>query len=397
MIPAALADAAAKLVADPNVRRLEPPVQAMAPGELRTDDRRMINMASCDYLGLARDLRVIAAAHAALDSWGLGTAATRILTGTTTLHRELEQRLAAWVGCEDAVLHGSCWTANAAVFGTLTALAHQAQTTIAVFSDRLNHASIIDGIRAQRQTVMHLGLYRHEDLEDLRRQLTAHSDSAAKVIVTDGVFSMEGGQAPLEALTELAEQFDALLVVDDSHATGVVGATGRGTAQAQHVLGHVDVVTGTLGKALGGAIGGFVAGPESFTTALRATSRPYVFSNNPPPAVVAGTLAALDIIATSDQPLHTLRARVRQLRAGVRRLGLQTYPGDHPIVPVILGDDARTHAASRRLADAGVFATALTFPIVPRGEARLRLQVSAAHSTAAIDRVLHALADSGAP
>jgi len=391
VIPVALADAAVMLAADPDADRTELPVQAMAPGELRSHDRRMINMASSDYLGLARDARVIAAAHAALDTWGLGTAATRILSGTTTLHRELEQRLAAWVGCETAVLHGSCWTANAAVFGALAALARQAQTTVAVFSDRLNHASIIDGIRAQRHAIAHLGLFDHDDLDGLRRQLAEHTDTAPKVIVTDGVFSMEGDQAPLHILTELADQHGALLVVDDSHGTGVIGPTGRGTPEAQDVVGRIDVVTGTLGKALGGAIGGFVAGPEPLTTALRASSRPYVFSNNPPAAVVAGALAALDILETDLEPLRILRARVAQLRTGVARLGLDTYPGDHPIVPVILGDDARTHAASERLADAGVFATALTFPIVPRQQARLRLQVSAAHSEDAIDHVLETL------
>jgi glycine C-acetyltransferase len=211
-------------------------------------------------------------------------------------------------------------------------------------------------------------------------------------VITDGVFSMEGDQAPLPALVGLAERFEAMLVVDDSHGTGVVGATGRGTAEAQGVIGRVDVVTGTLGKALGGAIGGFVAGPRDLMSAVRTASRPYVFSNNPPVPVVAGALAAIGILETDACPLRTLAARVGHLRSGVERLGLTTYPGEHPIVPVLLGDDDRANAASAQLAEDGIYATALTYPIVPRGEARLRLQVSAAHSMAALDEVVDALA-----
>ncbi|MGA6165007.1 aminotransferase class I/II-fold pyridoxal phosphate-dependent enzyme [Amycolatopsis magusensis] len=367
-------------------------IQRSGPGRVQVDDRALVNLASCDYLGLSGDPRVLAAAHQALDRWGLGSAAGRTLSGNTTLHRELEHRLAAWVGCEDAVLHGSCWSANAAVFGTLAALDAQTGSATAVFSDRLNHASIIDAIRTQRRNPSGLILYDHDDVDGLRRGLAEAADEHAKVIVTDGVFSMEGDQAPLAELCALAEEFGALLVVDDSHGTGVVGATGRGSAEAQGVLGRVDVLTGTLGKALGGAIGGFVAGSASFTAALRKHSRPYLFSNNPPPAVVAGALAALDVLENDAEPLAVLRARVRQLRDGVARLRVTTYEGDHPIVPIILGEEDRAAAVSTALLDEGFFTTPLRFPVVPRGTARLRLQVSAAHSATAIDQLLGALA-----
>jgi glycine C-acetyltransferase len=392
VIPAALDEAAAALTsAGAQARNVEPLIEATGPGELRIGGRTLINMASNDYLGFAHDPRILTAARSALDRWGLGSAAGRVLSGTTTLHRELERRLATWVGCDDAVLHGSCWTANAAIFGTLSGLAREGGTTLAVLSDRLNHASIIDGIRAQRPTISHLGLYAHDDLDDLHSKLSQLPNDVAKVIVTDGVFSMEGDQAPLVALHRLAHEFRALLIVDDSHGTGVVGTTGRGTPEAQGVLGNIDIITGTLGKALGGAIGGFVAGPCQLIAALRATSRPYIFSNNPPTPVIAGALAALDILEGDDQPLTSLRARVEQLRTGITRLRLKTYPSQHPIVPVLLGDEARARQTSEALASAGVFATALSYPIVPRGEARLRLQVSAAHSHAAIDHVLGAL------
>jgi len=395
VIPSTLEKAVASVATEWTARSSETVIEAVAPGEVRVAGRAMINKSCCDYLGFARDPRVVDASRAALDEWGLGSAAGRLLSGTTTLHRELEHRLADWVGCDDAVLHGSCWTANGAIFGALAALAQQAGTSMAVLSDRLNHASIIDAIRAQHRTVSRLGLYgREENLVDLRNQLSNLPKNVVKVIVTDGVFSMEGDQARLDVLCDVAQEFDALLIVDDSHATGVTGATGRGTAEAQGVLGQVDVITGTLGKALGGAIGGFVAGNMQLMAALRATSRPYTFSNNPPAMVVAGALEALRILKSGNEPLTTLRARVHQLRSGVTRLGLNTHSGEHPIVPVIIGNEDSARATSEVFFAAGVFATAQIFPIVPCGEARIRLQVSAAHSEADIDHVLESLSQS---
>ncbi|GAA0955207.1 glycine C-acetyltransferase [Streptomyces rhizosphaericus] len=369
-----------------------PLVLEAGPGQIvRIGGRDLVNMASCDYLGFARHPRVVAAARRTLEDWGLGNAAGRVLSGNTVLHRTLERRIASWVGCEDAVLHGSCWNANAAVFGALAVLATQAGSTLTVFSDRLNHASIIDAIRAQHRRVSHLGLYSHHDTADLRRQMQEHAHCDVKVIVTDGVFSMEGDQAPLTALRDLANEFDALLVVDDSHGIGVLGRQGRGTAEEQDCLGDADLISGTLGKALGGATGGFVAASTDFTHTLRSLSRPYTFSNNPPPAVIAGALAALDILQDDTTALHTLRVRTRQLREGVARLGLSTYAGEHPVVPVITGDEKRTQSLAQKLRDEGVFTTPITFPVVPAGEARLRLQVTATHSQTAIDQVITAL------
>ncbi|MGI5127937.1 aminotransferase class I/II-fold pyridoxal phosphate-dependent enzyme [Pseudonocardia sp. CA-107938] len=377
--------------------RREEVVGAGRPGRVARGGRELVNMASCDYLGLARHPDVLRAAHAALDEWGLGAGAGRVLSGTTAMHRELEQRLAQWVGAQDAVLHPSCWTANAGVLGVVSGLARRDGRPLALFSDRLNHASIIDGIRAQRAAV-DLTLYDHDDDHAvLRRGLAAAPADSTRVIITDGVFSMEGDQAALPLLTDLADEHEALLIVDDSHGTGVVGPQGRGTAEAQGVLGDVDVVTGTLGKALGGAIGGFVAGPHHLTNAVRALSRPYTFSNNPPPSVVAGALAALDVLAGPDSPLPVLRDRTRRLRAGIAELGLPTFPGEHPIVPIVVGDETAAATVSTTLIDAGIFAPALTYPIVPRGEARLRLQVSAAHDDADIDTALTAIADSAPP
>lgn len=389
MIPCQLERAA-----DARDVRPEAPIAAgLGPGEVTIGGRVLVNLAGSDYLGFARDPRVLTAAHAALDEWGLGSAAGRVLSGNTAPHRKLEHVLAAWIGTADAALLGSCWTANAAIFAALAELAIQASTTLSVFSDRSNHASIIDAIGAQRRAVSHLGLFAHDDgLADLGRQLAGVGAASTKVIVTDGVFSMEGDQAPLAWLIELADAFGAMVIVDDSHGTGVVGLTGRGTAEAQDQLGRVDVVTGTLGKALGGAIGGFAAGPDWLMRLLRSTARPFVFSNPPPVAVIAGALAALDILEHDPAPLSTLGARVRRLRTGVEELGLRIHPGEHPIMPVMLGDEALAREAGEHLMRAGVFAPALTFPIVPRGEARLRLQVSAAHSVAAVDRVLDALA-----
>lgn len=396
MIPEALEDALAATAC--SGEQGEQVVGPGGAGRITLDGRELINMASCDYLGFAHHPEVLLAAHNALGEWGLGMAAGRILSGTTTLHRELEQRLASWVGCDDAVLYATCWTANAAVLGGLATFGRREGRSLAVFSDRLNHASIIDGIRGQRADVAHLGLFDHlGDLDDLRRGVASAPARAIPVIITDGVFSMEGDQAPLSALRGLAEQFDALLIVDDSHGTGVVGALGRGTTEAQDLLGRVDVITGTLGKALGGAIGGFVAGPNRLTTALRAVSRPYTFSTNPPPSVIAAAIAALDLLAGPATPLPTLHARVHHLRTGIEALGMQALPGDHPIVPVVVGAEDAARTMSADMISHGVFATALTFPVVPRGHARLRLQVSAAHSEPDLDRVLTALSGAHRP
>lgn len=396
MIPPALAGAVDDTTpADP------PLVQGAGPGSVRIAGRRYVNLASCDYLGLARHPAVLAAAADTLNVWGLGSAATRVLSGSTDLHRQLEARLGQFVGADDTVLHGSCWSANAAVFCTLAELARRSGTPLAVFSDRLNHASLIDAIRTVRPQVSHLSTYDHhgtdtdtdavDGISRLRAQLEGHTDNAARVIVTDGVFSMEGDQAPLRRLVDLAREFEALLVVDDSHGIGVLGARGRGTAEVQQVLGEVDVITGTLGKALGGAIGGFVAAAAPFAAAVRSLSRPYVFSNNPPYPVVAAALAALDVLERDPHPLVALRRRIAQLREGTDMLRLRTLPGEHPIVPLILGEEGRAAAVSQTLRLRHIYATPITFPLVRRGEARIRMQVSAAHTPDDIEQVIRSL------
>ncbi|MTD58916.1 aminotransferase class I/II-fold pyridoxal phosphate-dependent enzyme [Amycolatopsis pithecellobii] len=387
MIPSVISDHIARAPTGPPLV-----VESAGRGRVRLDSAELINMASCDYLGFARDPRVTGAAIAAIGEWGLGMAATRVLSGSTAPHRTLEHRLARWVGTGDSVLYGSCWTANAAVFEVLATLARQAGRTLAVFSDRLNHASIIDGISAQRKAVSELTRYDHDDHAVLVDALGRAPADALKIVVTDGVFSMEGDQAPLSRLVELTSAHDALLVVDDSHGIGVLGETGRGTAEAQGALGQIDIITGTLGKALGGASGGFVATTPDLVTTMRATARPFIFSNNPPTPVVAGALAALDILADDPRPLADLRARIGGLREGITRLGLPTVPGEHPIVPVLIGDDVAAHDAARHLRRHQVFATALSHPVVPRGEARLRLQVSVNHSPQDIAEVVEALA-----
>jgi glycine C-acetyltransferase len=388
MIPSAIHDVLRDAVTE------QPPIiESARPGYVRVGAAELINMASCDYLGFARDSRVTDAAVAAIGEWGLGMASTRALSGGTVLHRALEKRLAQWVGCEDSALFSSCWTANSAVFGVLASLAKEAETTLAVFSDRLNHASIIDGVRAQREVISTMHLYDHDDHESLTEALRRAPSDVLKVIVTDGIFSMEGDQAPLSDLARLATEHDALLVVDDSHGIGVVGEDGRGTAQAQGVLGQVDIVIGTLGKALGGAGGGFAATSTRLAATIRGKARPFIFSNNPATSVVAAALAALEILATDSKPLADLRERSGELRAGIIALGLPTVPGSHPIVPVIVGDEAAARDASRHLRQHGVLATALCYPIVPRGEARLRLQVSADHSREDISAVLEVLGD----
>ena len=389
MIPAILNQAVGSLP-PANPERVVAPA---GPGEVQIAGRSMVNMASNDYLGFAHDRRIVDASRVALDRWGVGTAAGRVLSGTTAVHVELEQKLARWVGCDSAVLHSSCWSANAAVLAVLADLAGRESVPFAVYSDELNHASIIDAIRLQRRSIARLVLYSHSDLEKLRGDLADSSAGELRVIITDGIFSMEGDMAPVRELVALAHEFEALLIVDDSHGTGVVGAGGRGSAEADGVHGEVDVVTGTLGKALGGAIGGFVAGPPALMQALRQLSRPYVFSNNPPVTVAAAALAAIEILEHDPAPLATMRERMNQLRTGIVELGLRTHPGEHPIVPVLLGDEQLAIEVSRQLQSAGVFATALAFPIVARGQARIRLQASAAHSADAIARVLAALAE----
>ena len=346
--------------------------------------RPVLNFCSNNYLGLADDPGIVAAAKAALDRWGYGLASARFICGTQEIHRELEIRLSAFLGVDDTVLHSSCFDANGGVFEALLTAED------AVISDELNHASIIDGIRlckAQRHR------YRNRDLADLEARLADAAGARFKLIVTDGVFSMDGSVAPLARICELAERTGALVMIDDSHATGFVGRTGRGTPEACGATGRVDIISGTLGKALGGASGGFIAGRREIVALLRQRSRPYLFSNTLAPSIVAASLAALDRIADSTALRDRLEENTRFFRAGLVREGLAITPGTHPIVPIMVGDAALAQKFAARMLEKGVYVVGFFYPVGPQGAARIRTQVSAAHSREDLEFAIAAFAE----
>ena len=347
--------------------------------------REVLNFCANNYLGLANHPALITAAHAALDRWGYGLASVRFICGTQEIHRELEQRLSAFLGVEDTILYSSCFDANGGAFETLLTAED------AVISDELNHASIIDGIRlckAQRFR------YKNCNLADLEAQLQAADAAKArfKLVVTDGVFSMDGFIAPLREICELAERYGALVMVDDSHAVGFMGLTGRGTPEHCGVMGRIDIISGTLGKALGGASGGYLSGKKEIIALLRQRSRPYLFSNSLAPAIVASSLAALDLISTSTALRDRLEENTKFFRAGLTAAGLTLKPGSHPIVPVMLGDAALSQRFAARMLEKGVYVVGFFYPVVPQGAARIRTQVSAAHTRADLEFAINAFA-----
>ena len=347
--------------------------------------RAVLNFCANNYLGLANHPALITAAHAALDRWGYGLASVRFICGTQEIHRELEQRLSAFLGVEDTILYSSCFDANGGAFETLLTAED------AVISDELNHASIIDGIRlckAQRFR------YKNCNLADLEAQLQAADAAKArfKLVVTDGVFSMDGFIAPLREICELAERYGALVMVDDSHAVGFMGLTGRGTPEHCGVMGRIDIISGTLGKALGGASGGYLSGKKEIIALLRQRSRPYLFSNSLAPAIVASSLAALDLISTSTALRDRLEENTKFFRAGLTAAGLTLKPGSHPIVPVMLGDAALSQRFAARMLEKSVYVVGFFYPVVPQGAARIRTQVSAAHTRADLEFAINAFA-----
>ncbi len=347
--------------------------------------RPVTMLTSNNYLGLADHPRVVEAAHAALDEWGFGMASVRFICGTQTIHRRLERRIADFFEVDDAILYTSCWNANEALFAAVLG------EEDAVYSDELNHASIIDGIRlckARRHR------YPHADLTALEAMLGA--DARHRLVVTDGVFSMEGELARLPELLDLCRTHDALLVVDDSHATGVLGERGRGTAEELGVHGQVAVMTGTLGKALGGAAGGFVAGPGALVDILRQRSRPYLFSNSLPPPIVHAALTAFEILDESPELVRRLRENTAFFRSALRERGFDVPEGIHPIVPILVGETALAIRMSRELLEEGVYVSGFGYPVVPHGEARLRAQVSAAHDRDELSEAVEAIARVGA-
>jgi len=343
--------------------------------------RSILNLCANNYLGLADDPRVLAAAHEALDVWGYGMASVRFICGTQEVHRDLEKRLAQFLRTDDSILFGSCFDANGGVFEALL------DERDAVISDALNHASIIDGIRLCKARRLR---YSNRDMSELEARLQEAADARYRLIVTDGVFSMDGYLAPLDEICALADRYDALVMVDDSHAVGFVGPTGRGTPELFGVAGRVDIVSGTLGKALGGASGGYLAGRSEIVELLRQRARPYLFSNSVPPPVVGASLAVLDLLDSSSDLRERVHANAAAFRAGMSAAGFTLLPGEHPIVPVMFGDALVAGAVAAGLWERGVYAVAFSYPVVPEGKARIRVQLSAAHSADDIARAVDA-------
>jgi glycine C-acetyltransferase len=344
----------------------------------------VIMLTSNNYLGLADHPAIIEAAEKAERDYGYGLASVRFICGTQTIHRQLEERIAQFFGTEEAILYGSCWNANEGLFQTVM------QEEDAIVSDELNHASIIDGIRLAKARKER---YKNRDMADLRGKLEATRDARNKLVMTDGVFSMEGSLAPLPEMVELTREFGAFLVVDESHGTGVLGKTGRGTPEELGVFGKIDAYTSTLGKALGGSHGGFTTGPKVLVDYLRQKSRPYLFSNTLPPAVVMGSLAAIDLLDNDPSFITRLRENTAYFRQQLTSKGITVREGIHPIVPIIIGDTAKAIAMSRELLNRGIYVSGFGFPVVPQGQARLRCQISAAHTREHLDKAISAIVD----
>jgi glycine C-acetyltransferase len=347
---------------------------------------RVLNFCANNYLGLADHPEVVAAAHAALDRWGYGLASVRFICGTQEIHRDLEASLSRFLGTEETILYSSCFDANGGVFETLLG------EEDAVISDALNHASIIDGIRLCKARRLR---YANNDMNELERALEDSAAARVRLIATDGVFSMDGSIARLGEICELAGRHGALVMVDDSHATGFIGARGRGTHELKGVMDRVDILTGTFGKALGGASGGYVAARKEIVGWLRQRSRPYLFSNSIAPPVAAATLKVLELLESSQELRERVHSNARYFRERMLGLGFDLLPGEHPIVPVMLGEAPLAVQLAERMQADGVYVVAFSYPVVPHGKARIRTQLSAAHSTSQLDRVISAFSGAG--
>ncbi len=344
----------------------------------------VLNFCANNYLGLASDERVIAAAGASYERWGFGLSSVRFICGTQQLHKDLEAAVSEFLGTEDTILYTSCFDANGGLFETLLG------PDDAVISDELNHASIIDGIRLCKARRLR---FANSDMSDLEAKLTEAGDARVRLIATDGVFSMDGTIANLAGICELAEKYDAAVMVDDSHATGFVGTTGRGTHEYHNVMGRVDILTGTFGKALGGASGGYTSGRREIIELLRQRSRPYLFSNTLAPAIAATTLTVLGMLTESTELRDRLEANTKYFRAGMAERGFDIPDGDHPIVPIMLGDAALATKMASMMLDEGIYVIGFSYPVVPKGKARIRVQISAAHTPADIDKAMNAFAN----
>ena len=350
------------------------------------DGREMVNLCANNYLGLASHPDVLAAAHAGLERYGYGMASVRFICGTQSVHGELEHRLSAYLGMEDTILYSSCFDANGGLFETLL------DDKDAVISDALNHASIIDGIRLCKAKRLR---YANNDLTELETALKESQSSRVRLIATDGVFSMDGSIARLKEICDLADRYNALVMVDDSHATGFIGARGRGSHEYRGVMDRIDILTGTFGKALGGASGGYVSARREIVAWLRQRSRPYLFSNSIAPPVAAATLKVLDLLESSPELPQRLHANARHFRTHMEGLGFNLLPGEHPIIPIMLGEAPLAVKLAERLQDDGVYVVAFAFPVVPHGKARIRTQMNAAHTTEQLDHVIQAFGRAG--
>ncbi len=347
-------------------------------------ERDVLNLCANNYLGLADHPAVVDAAREALDRWGYGMASVRFICGTQEVHKELEAALTEFLGTEDTILYSSCFDANGGIFEALL------DERDAVVSDALNHASIIDGIRLCKAKRFR---YANRDMDDLERQLRDSADSRFRMVVTDGVFSMDGYMAPLPQICDLAERYDAMVMVDDSHAVGFIGANGRGTHEHHRVMGRIDALTGTLGKALGGASGGYVSGRKELVAMLRQRSRPYLFSNSLAPPIVAASLKVLELLRNAKDLRDRLAENTRFFRARMTEEEFEILPGEHPIVPVMIGDAALASRMAAVMLEKGVYVVGFSYPVVPQGKARIRAQVSAAHSQDELDRAVRAFVE----
>jgi glycine C-acetyltransferase len=348
---------------------------------VRVAGRDVVMLTSNNYLGFANHPRIREAQKKAIDRWGAGMASVRFICGTEELHKELEAEIAGFFGTDDSILYMSCWNANEGLFAAIL------DESDGLYSDELNHASIIDGVRLCKAKRFRVP---HDDMAAFERLLAEDTTSRYRLMITDGVFSMEGEEANLRELVRICEKKEVLLAVDDSHATGVLGATGRGTAEEQGVFDRIPVTTGTLGKAMGSAAGGFVAGPRPLVETLRQRSRTYLFSNSLPPAVAAGSLEAFRMLREDSTPVRKLRENASYFRKAISDTGFRIPHGTHPIVPVIVGDTAKALAMGKALFEEGVYVSGFGYPVVPQGQARLRCQVSAAHERADLDRAVDA-------
>ena len=364
----------------------ERPIESPQAARIAVGGREVLNFCANNYLGLANDPRLVGAARDGLARWGFGMASVRFICGTQSIHRELEAAIARFLGTDDAILYTSCFDANGGLFETLL------DESDAVISDALNHASVIDGIRLSRAQRHR---YAHADMTDLERILVDTQKARTRLIATDGVFSMDGDVARLARICDLADRYGALVMVDDSHATGFFGPTGRGTPEHCGVAGRVDILTSTLGKALGGASGGFTAGRREIVALLRQRSRPYLFSNTLPPALVCAGLACLEILSDASALRAQLAENTRWFRRAMTEAGFAVRPGDHPIVPIMLGDARLAQRMAADLLDRGIYVVGFSYPVVPKGEARIRVQISAAHEQPHLERAVAAFVEVG--